>query len=377
MNSNITMKNFIYTFFAASILLSSCGGGSEDKRAELENLKKQQKEINSKIQKLQAELSKGEEKKGNAAIVQTDTVQAKPFVHYVEVQGRIDSDKNVNLTAKSQGTITNVFVTEGQNVKKGQILAKIESGILEQGIAEIKNNLEFATNLYEKQQKLWEQKIGTEIQYLQAKNNKESLERRMASMREQLELTRIIAPFDGTIDEVNIKEGEVAAPGMPAIRIVNPSDYEAIAEVAENYITKIKVGDKALVQIPDLNKTIESKVSTVSRVINRTNRTFMVEVEIPASLSKEIKANMLAYISIEDYKNKDAVVVPINVIQHSTTEGEYVFVAENGKAIKRPVKIGITYNNDAEVISGLKPGDKVIVTGYQDLVDQQSIALNQ
>lgn len=372
------MKNFIYTFFAASILLSSCGGSeSGDKRAELENLKKQQKEINDKIQKLQAELNKGEEKKGSAAIVQTDTVQAKPFVHYVEVQGRIDSDKNVNLTAKSQGTITNVFVSEGQNVKKGQVLAKIESGILEQGIAEIKNNLEFATNLYEKQQKLWEQKIGTEIQYLQAKNNKQSLERRMASMREQLELTRIIAPFDGTIDEVNIKEGEVAAPGMPAIRIVNPSDYEAIAEVAENYITKIKVGDKALVQIPDLNKTIESKVSTVSRVINRTNRTFVVEVEIPASLSKEIKANMISYISIEDYKNKDAVVVPINVIQHSTNEGEYVFVAENGKAIKRPVKIGITYNNDAEVISGLKPGDKVIITGYQDLVDQQSIALNQ
>jgi RND family efflux transporter MFP subunit len=312
----------------------------------------------------------------NASVVQIDTVESKPFAHYIEIQGRVDSDKNVNLTAKTSGTITKVYVTEGQQVRKGQVLAQIESTIIEQSIAELRTNLDLATNLFNKQQKLWDQKIGTEIQYLQAKSNKESLERRMASLKEQLEHTRIIAPFEGTIDEVNIKEGEVAAPGLPAIRIVNPSDFKVIAEIAESYITKVKVGDKAVVQLTDLDKTVEGKVTTVSRVISPTNRTFLVEVNLPASVSKEVKANMIANLNIQDYQNKDAVVVPINVIQNSEEDGDYVFLAENGKAVKRTIKTGRTYRNDAEVLNGLKAGDKVIVTGYQDLVDQQSIAFN-
>jgi membrane fusion protein, multidrug efflux system len=369
------MKKFIYLFFAGTIILSSCGG-SKDKAEELAKLKAEQKEINDKIAKLQAELSKGKEKdKSKSAVVSTTEVSTSPFIHYIEVQGRIDSDKNVMLTAKSQGTITRVFVKEGQQVKKGQVLAQIESSVLEQGIAELRSNLEFASNVYEKQKKLWEQKIGTEIQYLQAKSNKESLERRMASMREQLELTRIIAPFAGTVDEVAIKEGEVAAPGFPAIRVVNPSEFKVIAEIAEAYITKVKEGNPVQVLLPDLNDTITAKVSTVSKVISQNNRSFVVEANLPASVEKSVKANMIAYINIEDYKNSAAVVVPINVIQHSE-EGDYVFVAENDKAVKRPVKVGASYQSQAEILSGLKAGEKVIVTGYQDLVDQQAIASN-
>jgi RND family efflux transporter MFP subunit len=197
----------------------------------------------------------------------------------------------------------------------------------------------------------------------------------MASMREQLELTRIVAPFAGTVDEVIIKEGEVAGPGAPAIRVVNPSDFKVIAEIAEAYITKVKEGNPVQVLLPDLNDTITAKVSTVSKVINQNNRSFVVEANLPASVAKSVKANMIAYLNIEDYKNPAAVVVPINVIQHSE-EGDYVFVAEKDKAVKRPVKVGNSYHTEAEVLSGLQAGEKVIVTGYQDLVDQQAIALN-
>ncbi|HYG39681.1 MAG TPA: efflux RND transporter periplasmic adaptor subunit [Cytophagales bacterium] len=371
------MKNYIYPFFAIALLLSSCGGGSNDKQAELEKLKAEQKEINEKIKTLQAELAKDKPKDNSkATIVQTTEVSNTPFSHYLEVRGRIDSDKNVMLTAKSPGTITKVYVTEGQQVQKGKILAQVESTIIEQGIAELKTNLDFATNMYKKQEKLWEQKIGTEVQYLQAKSTKESLESKMASLKEQLENTRIIAPFSGTIDEVNIREGEVAAPGVPAIRIVNPSEFEVMAEIAEAYITKVKEGNPVVVYIPDLKDTVKSKISNVSNVINRTNRSFTVEVDLPEALSKSLKANMIALLNIEDYKNKEAVVVPINVVQHSETDGEYVFVAVDGKAEKRTIKTGQTYGNYAEVLSGLSAGDKVIVTGYQDLVDQQAIAFN-
>ncbi|MDQ3535937.1 MAG: efflux RND transporter periplasmic adaptor subunit [Bacteroidota bacterium] len=371
------MKNSYYKVLVVAFVVAACG--PQDKAAELEKLKKEQNEITARINVLEQELKGAGDETANqrAAVVQLSTVESVPFVHYLKVQGRVDSDKNVLLSARSSGTIIKVYVSEGQQVKKGQILAQIDASILESSRTELQTSLDLANNIFERQQKLWDQKIGTEVQYLQAKNNKESLESKLASLQEQIQLTKIIAPFAGSIDKIHIREGEVAAPGAPAIRIVNPSDFKITAEIAENYISRIQKGNNAIVQIPDLKATINSKVITVSRVINPTNRTFSVEVKLPDSLNQHVKANMISYLNIEDYRNEDAVVVPIKAVQQSEAEGNYVFVAENNRATLRPVKLGQTYQNNAEIISGLQAGEQIIISGQQGLVDEQLIAFSQ
>lgn len=371
------MKN-ILSITAALLLLSSCGPA--DKQAKLQQLKEQQKELNAEIQQLEMEIGNSGDTLTTAKsgiIVQVEPVSAKPFQHFINVQGKITSDKNVQLSTRSSGTVTNVYVSEGDKVSKGQVLAQIDAAIVQKSIEELQTGLDLARTMYEKQKNLWDQNIGTEVQYLQAKNQKESLERKMASLREQLELTRIVAPFSGVVDAVSIKEGELAAPGMPAIRIVNPSDYKVTAEVAENYITQVKPGDKVTVDLPNLKKDVTATLRTVSRVIDPVNRTFTIEADLPDSLDPILKANMIAYLNILDYQNEEAVVIPINAIQFTKDDqAELVFVAENNKAVSREVKVGRTYNNSAEILSGLKPGDKLITAGHKNLVEGQAITVN-
>lgn len=373
------MKNSISLLFVLVLIVSSCG--SSDKKAELEQLKNEREALTMEINKLEAELlaagadsvTEGQKK---ATLVEVATVKEAPFTHYIAVQGRVVSDKNVMLTAKAAGTITRISVDEGQSVRQGQVLAQIDPDLINRSIAELETSLDLANTLFERQKNLWEQNIGTEVQYLQAKNNKESLESKMASLNEQLQQTRITAPFSGVIDDILIKEGEVAAPGTPAIRIVSPSDFKIRAEIAENYISVVDQGNGVTIELPSYDTPIRSVVSSVSKVIDPANRTFQVEVDLPDSVSKGIKANMVAYINVEDYENEKAVVIPINAVQFSDGGDDYVFIAEGKKAVVRPIKIGKTHNSEAEVLSGLKPGDKIVVTGHRNLVDEQSIAYN-
>src|SRR5690606_18171501 len=210
-------------------------------------LKKERDELSVKISKLETELSASDttassDKEKKKTMVEVATVQELPFVHYINVQGRVVSDKNIMLSAKAAGTINKIYVDEGETVKKGQTLAQIDPDLLNRSMEELKTNLELATTLYERQKNLWEQNIGTEVQYLQSKNNKEALESKIASLQEQLQQTRIIAPFSGIVDEVRIREGELASPGAPAIRIVSPEEFKIRAEIAENYISVIEKG---------------------------------------------------------------------------------------------------------------------------------------
>ena len=374
------MKNTSIVLVLVVLVLSGCG--SDDKREELAQLKKKRDEISQQISKLEAELvasgnidSAAQDRK--ATMVNVATVQESPFVHYIKVQGRVVSDKNIMLSAKTAGTIKKIYVDEGQAVKQGQILAQIDPELLNRSMEELRTSLDLATTLYERQKNLWEQNIGTEIQYLQAKNNKEALESRIASLNEQLQQTKIIAPFSGVVDQVSIREGEVAAPNTPAIRIVSPTGFKVRAEIAENYMSVIQVDKNVLVELPNYKDKIPSKVATVSRVIDPAHRTFQVEVSLPDSISESVKANMVTYINVEDYRNATAVVVPINAVQFTDDGSDYVFVAENGKAVMRPIKIGKTYNSEAEVLSGLGVGDKIIVTGHRNLVNEQAIAFNE
>lgn len=373
------MKNTLYLLFLTAFVFSGCG--STDNKAELEQLKKDRDQLSAKISELEAELAASDTADAaqgkQATMVNVAAVQQMPFVHYINVQGRVVSDKNIMLSAKTAGTIKKIYVDEGEAVQQGQVLAQIDPDLLNRSMEELQTSLSLATTLYERQKNLWEQNIGTEVQYLQAKNNKEALESKRASLQEQLQQTKIIAPFSGIVDDVSIREGEVAAPNTPAIRIVSPTEFKIRAEIAENYIAVVEKGNTVMVRLPNYDESIPSRVTTVSRVINPTNRTFQIEVSLPDSVSKNLKANMVVNVGVEDYRNQEAVVVPINAVQFTDDGSDYIFVAEGKKAVMRPIRIGKTYNDDAEVLSGLKPGDKIVVTGHRNLVDNQAIAFNE
>lgn len=368
------MKKIMIMFIAATLLVS-CSSG--DKKAKLEKLKKQKSEIELQIKKLEAELQGADSSKKNSSMVTVSELAPADFKHYIELQGRVDGEENVIATSKGAGVITAIFVKEGQAVKKGQVLAELDIQVLKQTMAELRTQLDFATNMYNKQKALWDQKIGSEVQYLSAKNQKESLENKIATFSDQIDLMRIKSPINGTIEEIPIKVGQSIAPGMIAFRVVNFSKVKVLVDVSETYASKVRLGDNALVSFPDLNQEMEAKVSFASRFINPTNRSFQVEIRLnPGKM--EFRANMIAVVKINDYVAKDAVVVPVNVVQKGMAD-DYILVAvakgKEMKAEKRKVTLGQTYGGIAEVKSGLKHGDKILITGFQNVNDGDIITV--
>lgn len=364
---------YIISTVALALLLQACQ--SDDKQAQLAKLKEDYSALAKEIKTLEAEIAAADTttKEDKGFKVGTETVVKTNFQHYLEVQGKIDSDKNIVITSSIGGEVKSVYAVKGQTVKKGDLLAKTDDAALLRSLEQLDKNLELATQVYEKQKALWEQKIGTEIQYLQAKTNKESLEKNRAGLLEQIEKTKLRAPFAGVVDEIFTKQGEVLAPGMPAFRLFNSEAIKLVADVSESYVSKLKVGQEAIIVFPDLKEEIASKVMVVGDVINPVNRTINVELVIKQDKNK-YKANMIAYIKIKDYSNKEAITVPINVVQRNGQE-DYVYVVDGKVAKKVPVTLGRVSANRIEIVSGLSEGVKVITVGYQDLVDGQAISL--
>ncbi|MBL7905491.1 MAG: efflux RND transporter periplasmic adaptor subunit [Bacteroidales bacterium] len=375
------MKTLNKTLLLAVIVMFAAAcGNTVDKQAELTKLKKQRDELNVKIKAIEDELA---QKDGSGLKKLTDVlvteIQPSAFEHFLEVQGKVDGEDNLAVSAQMGGVITDVFVKEGDAVKKGQIMAQIDNSVLKQQIEGVKTQLTFATNIYNKQKALWEKQIGSELQYLSAKNNKESLEANLSTLNDQMEMTRIKSPINGTVEEVNLKLGQMASPGMPAIRVVNFSSVKILADISEAYAPKVKTGNKVLVSFPDFNTEIEGKIHFTSKYINPVNRTFQTEVRLgPGKV--EYRANMMAVVKINDYSNPSAIVVPVSVIRESTT-GKYIYLAreENGSVVARrqTVTVGNTYNGMAEITSGLTKGEKVITTGYNSLVEGQLLKISQ
>jgi RND family efflux transporter MFP subunit len=312
-----------------------------------------------------------------ATIVSVQSLTTQPFDHYIEVQGRIDGNENIGVSPRTAGVVTRVIVTEGETVKKGQALAELDADVLKRNLSDLQNQLSFVTGLYEKQKALWDQKIGSEVQYLTAKNNKESIENKIASLKDQISMSSITSPINGTVEDIPIKVGQLAQVGVPAFRVINFTKVKAVADVGEAYSSKIKTGDQVKIFLPDFNVELQQNVTFASKFINPTNRTFIVEVELPPSTNMVYRANMIAVIRIKDYSNASTMAVSQNFIQSSKDEGLYIFLAkdENGKKIARKtyIKTGVTYNGLTEVLSGLKEGDKLITAGYKDLYDGQVI----
>ncbi len=369
------MKKVLSLLIIVSLFVMSCGGKKVDKNAELAELKKQQSEISQKIKDIEKELG-AQNKVSKQILVSVDTIAEKTFIHYLNIQGSVDATENVIANAKMPGTVTKIFVKEGAVVKTGQVMASTDASAMLSGLEEAKTGLAFATNIYEKQKKLWDQKIGTEFQYLQAKNSKEQAEKRIATLNEQIEMSQIVSPINGVVDEVMLKIGQPASPGMPGngIRIVNLGSLKVKADVAETYSKYIKAGNEVIVELPDAEKTLKTTISYVSKSINNLTRTFNVEVLLPSSA--DYQANMMAILKIADYKAANTLSVPVNLVQNSD-EGEYIFIAskEGNKTIakKKTIKTGKLSGNDIEVLSGIQNNDLVISVGFQGLNDGDEI----
>ncbi len=358
------------------IFAFSCGA---DKQTQLNNLYRKQKAINEKIKKIEDELNGNgnDSLADNGVLVAATDIVPAEFNHYIEIQGKVDADKNVAVFAEAMGIIDEIFVKSGDQVKKGQVLAKLDDGIIQKSLKDLESNYDFVNELYEKQKKLWDQKIGSEVQYLSAKNNKESLENKIALLKEQIEMLYIKAPVDGIVEETSFKIGQTVSNMTPVFRIVNFSGLKVTAEVAEGYAMNVNKGDQVIVYIPDLRKEYKGIVNFVGRYINTVNRTFQIEIRLSESYSN-LKANMISVVKINDYKMPSAVVLPINVVM-TDLKGSYVFVArqDSGKfiAARTSVETGMTYNGLIEITSGLTEGEKVITVGFQELEDGRSIRM--
>lgn len=354
----------------------------EEKKAELQQYKDEMQELKVKIEALEEEIAQLDPDFGKSnrqtTIVSTIPVKVVDFEYFIEVGGEVISRQNVVLAAEVTGMVQRVHVRDGQEVKKGDVLISLDASATQRTIAELKTALELATTVYERQSNLWKQQIGTEIQYLEAKNKKESVERQLESAQVQLSKSIIRAPFSGSVEEVIIKVGETAMPGTELIRLVGSDKIFVEANVSEAYVDSFSKGDKVELVIPSSGETYVSELTSVGGVINKENRTFKVEVELPEALKTKVKPNQLAVVKISDFIKQDAIAIPTNLIQYDN-RGAYVYVVnqegESPTARKVYVEGGITYNNQTLIEKGLQEGELLIDKGFRNVSDGFEVKL--
>jgi RND family efflux transporter MFP subunit len=354
------------------VLIFSC---SADKQAELNKLRKQQNDLAQKIKSMESDSTvKDQPDIRKERLVSIKEIVPVTFNHYIEVQGKLDGDENVGISPQAPGKLVSILVSVGQNVNKGQLLAKLDDDVMQQQLKQMQTNLNFLTEVYEKQKRLWDQHVGSEVQYLGAKNSKESMEQQIATLKNQIETMHITSPINGTIEDISVKEGQIVSPGLPIIRVVNFDKIKVVADLSEAYSNKIKVGDKVKIYFPDLGHEVDAIVSFSSRYINPVNRSFSVEAKVIPAISG-LKVNMVAVMRINDYVADNAIAIPVNLIQNERDQQIVYIVEANSepKAKKVPVTTGINYEGMVEITGGLHPGDKLITLGYQDLEDGEAI----
>ena len=364
------------------MLFAACTGGDKQdliaKKKQLSELKVQQKEIGDKIAVLEKEIAKLDtmsKVQAKTKLVGVDTLKPVTFKHFVEVEGTVDAKENVLALQLAPGVVTAVLVNVGDHVRKGQVLFTTDASATETQIATLKTQLNLATTVFEKQDRLWKENIGSEVQYLQAKTNKEAAESQLQQLQNAIELTKCKSPIDGVVDEIRVKIGDMAAPSqaMPGVRVVNNSNLVIKAKLSDAQIGLLEVGNLVQVNFPDINKTIESRVTFVGQVVDKQTRTFNVEVKLDNS-SSIYKSNMIAKLQINDDIQKNVITVPTNTIQQNDKGENYVLVAENNIAVKKVIQTGSEYNGTTVVTSGLSKGDKIISFGYSEVVDGQTIS---
>lgn len=363
------MKKSLY--IPALLLLVACSQ-QKDKKTELADLKKQQAELNEKIAKLQAEVGSADSVK--TSDVSIFKVEPGKFSNYVEVQGKIDAEQNVTAYPQAQGTITAIYVKPGQRVSKGQTLVQLDNSVLKQQLLQGQAQVDLLTTLFERQKNLWDQKIGTEVQFLQAKTNLQSAQKQQDALKQQAAFYSIKSPINGTVEAMDLKLGQVAGPGVTGINIVNDNSLKVKANVPESYAASVRTGNTVKVVIPDANDSLTTTINFSAKAIDPVSRSFPVEVKLPSRAS--LRPNMTAVLKIADYTNNKAIAIPVKAIQQSET-GDYVFVNENGVAKRAVITEGSISGGMAEVTSGLKAGDQVIVDGAADIEEGDKVRVLQ
>lgn len=353
-----------------TIALASCGGGEQkgDTQAQLAKLKKERMKLDEKISALEAEVRKDNPMASIPVSVQT--VQPQEFNTYIEVQASVTGDENVLATPQAPGTVESINVRTGQRVGKGQVLATLDAASVEQQIKAQEAQLTLTKQLYEKQSKLWDQNIGSEIQLLQAKANYESTQQQYNALIAQRNMYRIVSPISGTVDAVNLKVGDMANPGMSGIRVVSMSKLKVETSLGENYIGKVETGDPVVLEFTETGDVIKTKLSYVARSVDPISRAFTAEVNI--GNHENIRPNMSCKMKILSYSDDDALVVPVAAVQ-KTSSGDIVYVVKAGKAQAVKVETGKTTEGNVEITSGLQPGDQVVTEGYTEVDDGRAV----
>ncbi|MFA6248135.1 MAG: efflux RND transporter periplasmic adaptor subunit, partial [Mucilaginibacter sp.] len=287
---------------------------------------------------------------------------------------KIDAQDNVTAYPQSPGTITAIYVKPGQHVSKGQVLVQLDNSTQRQTIAQNEATVELNQTLYDRQKNLWGQKIGTEVQFLQAKTTLAASKKALSALREQAAMYRIVSPINGTIDQMDLKLGQVAQPGTTGIRIVNADFLKVKADVPESYAGSVGTGNNVMILVPDAHDSLTTKVTFAAKAIDPTSRSFAVEIKLPAR--KTLRPNMTAIIKIADYSKANAIAIPVKAVQRSE-EGDYVYVNVNGKAKRTAIKSGITYGGQTEILSGLKAGDQIVTEGAADIEDGDKVKVLQ
>lgn len=374
-------KHFAYLSLIFTLLIAACSSKNNsnlDKmKSDLAAYKKQAKELNEKIDELEKNIAllDTSKKSDDTFEISTAPIASSIFRTFIDVQGRVDADENVSISTQMPGMITRINVKVGDEVKKGQVLAETDINALMQQISDLETNLALAKQAFQKQENLWKQNIGTEMQYLQSKTQKESLEKKMSLLEEQVRMSKIISPINGTVDAVNIKIAQSVAPGMAAINVVNFSNLKVKADLAEVYSNRVHTGNMVQVYFPDINDSITGKVNYASRAINALTRTFAVEIILPNNA--KFHPNMVSKLKINDYVSpKPVIVVPVKFIQKDG-DINYVLVAENGVAVKKVITLAKEYNGMAEVTSGLSEGEMLITEGYDMINEGDKIVIKK
>lgn len=376
------MKKILYISLLG-LLITSCGGDSKnasvDKAIEskdLTTIKTTRAEIQKQYDAIGAELAKLDlaiaelDTLKKSALVTTAIVNDTIFTHYIDIQGNVDTKQNLIIYPEYSGVLTQVYVKSGQKVNKGQILARIDDGGLSNQLAQMETQATLAKTTFERQKNLWDKKIGSEIQYLQAKTNYEAQMKAVAQMKAQLGKTTVKAPFSGVIDEVITEKGQVVGPGQQLMRIVNLSDMYVSANVPESFIGKIKNGAIVDVEVKSTGKTYKGKVRQIGNYINPNNRNFSIEVAVPNS-DNLLRPNQVAVLKIEDYKKPNAILVPESIVTENAVGEKIIYTVDTSgkepKAIKKTIVVGLTSGANIEVKSGLNKGEQIIIEGARSV----------
>lgn len=391
MTYKVNNMNRIITIALAGMVvlaMASCGNSVKEKKSELgdkkvalEKLKKQQDDLNRQIRVLEDEIAKLDTSAGaRPKLVAVATVGVDTFAHYIDLQGKIDA-QNIAMVAPKNlgGVVKSVHVRQGQVVRKGQLILKLDDAVARQQVAAAQAEYELRKTNYERQKRVWEQNVGTEIQVITAKANADAALSNLRVAQENLDMSNVYAEISGTVNQVNVRQGEFFNPQSAAnpatgIQIVNTSDLKVLVQVPENYLGKVKQGSVLNVTLPESGKKFTSRATVVGQLIDPNTRSFYVEGTVPSG--PDYRPNQIAMVNIRDYTLPNAITIPVNTVQNDE-KGKYVIVAvkEGDKLIarKRQVIIGEIYGGQLEIKSGLKAGDTLVTEGFQNLYDGQLI----